>query len=552
MTALDMIREGATVWIDDTPGVPFSGLWLALALFPAGLALAALARVFWASFSRWGRTHSNPPHTTVFDAFPFPVWTTDTEPSAGNAAFEDIAPEISGVAAGSRARVEIAGETRWFSVEKSPLPNRPVKFAVPCDALVEAENSHARLMETLSTTFAHLPVGLAVFDANGTLNLFNPALCELLGLNPAWLASRPTLAAFLEKLHNNRNLPERRNFRVWRHRLTEMSATGDNADYREEWRLSDDLVLRVTGQAHRQGATAFLFENISAQVHVERLLHAESEVNQAVLDHMAEGILFLNGAGNMIFTNSAFDTAFGWNPESALPPSGIAYLQGQLPETAEVASLLDQIRDFISFPHRRHHWSIDLNIPHATKAELIPMPDGSLCVSFSGAGRCHTDNNVTSLLHFADAMFTTIKESTSMSDPLNTEGLIAFLRKREITLDLGEFSSHAAEATSKTKTRRILWYLVLAASNVCRDGGRISLISSVEAHSLTLTCTIHDNDILTGQSNHLSLGLLRQLVEQAGGGADWIFESNARPLTVSCALPIAREAIGMPIRAGHA
>lgn len=542
-----MIREGSIAWVDDATGNVAFGPFRVLALVATGLLFSALAH--WFHRSRKMPEQDEAPVVATINQLPFPVWIEDVSGHAtGNTAFSGFPENLCGTAAGNRIGVEIGGTHRWFSTGQFCSAGSAVKFALPCDELVETEASLARLMETLSTTFAHLPIGLAVFDADRTLNLFNPALGDLLSLDPAWLAGKPTLFAFLEKLRGNRHLPEHGNFRVWRHRLTGMTAA-DSTGYREDWQLSGELVLRVTGQAHPEGATAFLFEDISAEVRIERLLHSETAVNQAVLDHIDEAILLLSGAGTVIFSNAAFDRLFNRPCEGVLKPVGLDQLQTLLGSGAGTGQLLDKIRTFISFPGDSDSWSTILDTPNPVRARLFRTPDSSLCISFSSPGsREQTD----SLLALADTMLTTINESTSMSDPLNIEGLVTFLRKRGITLDLTTFPPRATDISAQVKTRRILWYLVLAASNMCRDGGRISLASNIGTQGVTLSCTVDEKDTLAGQNSHLSLGLLRQLVEQAGGGVDWVFDSNARPLTVSCVLPAYQLKTIAPMRAGNA
>ena len=49
---------------------------------------------------------------------------------------------------------------------------------------------------TMTETFAHLTVGLAIFDRNQTLALFNPALVQMWQVEPAWLARA---MAFLDR-----------------------------------------------------------------------------------------------------------------------------------------------------------------------------------------------------------------------------------------------------------------------------------------------------------------------------------------------------------------
>ena len=100
---------------------------------------------------------------------------------------------------GSRRRVAVPGreeaEPRWYEVTEAPGPaGETVGFGLDADDLVAAEASLRRFVETLTETFAHLPIGLAVFDKNRRLGLFNPALTDLVKIDAVWLAGRPVLA----------------------------------------------------------------------------------------------------------------------------------------------------------------------------------------------------------------------------------------------------------------------------------------------------------------------------------------------------------------------
>lgn len=545
MTAFDMILEGTGAWfIGLTSGHPV----LLFALFASGSILAGIGHYLWNTTPAKDVTQPIPEAdnslqlNAFLDSIPFPASVSDATGSiTSNDAFRLLQDTLVNAAPNERHLVNVDGQDSWFTVSESTVDGTSLRFALPADDLVHAEQSLKRLMETLSTTFAHLPVGLAVFDADKTLNLFNPALCELLGLDPTWLAMRPTIASFLENLRDSRHLPEKKNFLEWRRLLTKMEAAAANKDYSGEWNLSNGQVLRVQGQAHSQGAVAFLFEDITAEIQVSRLRHSETALNQAVLDQISDAIVVLDAAGSTGFTNARFDAVYPVDTTSPLQGFSILDLGQSLPETPEVGAFLKRLRGFVSQDGNRTAWTQVLPAPANTLAKIFPLPEGSTFVSFSPIENAAGNDVLSTLFQFTDTMITTFNESNSMSDPLNLNGLTDFLKNRGISLNLDGFSTEAAMRSAPVKTRRILWYLVLAASNVCRDEGHISLTTNESGRSVRISCLIEESDILTVQNNHLSLGLLRQLVDQAGGGADWVFDNTARPLTVSCVLPVAPE-----------
>jgi len=59
------------------------------------------------------------------------------------------------------------------------------------------KNASDQFIQTMSATFAHLQIGIAVFDKNNELSLFNPALSKHLGLRPEWMLKNRIYPDFL-------------------------------------------------------------------------------------------------------------------------------------------------------------------------------------------------------------------------------------------------------------------------------------------------------------------------------------------------------------------
>ena len=195
---------------------------------------------------------------------------------------------------GIRRRVAVPGrgdgEPHWFELSQTPGPSgETLGFALAADDLVAAEATLRRFVETLTETFAHLPIGLAVFDKNRRLGLFNPALTDLVKIDAVWLAGRPSLRDFLERLRETRQMPEQKDFAAWRRKLSELEEGARDGTYEENWQLPSGKIFRVTGRPHPQGALAFLFEDISTAIELERRYRSELELSQATLDRIVRG-----------------------------------------------------------------------------------------------------------------------------------------------------------------------------------------------------------------------------------------------------------------------
>lgn len=206
-----------------------------------------------------------------------------------------------------RLALRIPGEPhcRWFECVSAPVGRDTLYTAVAADRLVKAETSLRDFVQTLTKTFAHLTVGLAIFDKQRKLSLFNPALTDLTSMAPEFLIARPTLQKVLDRLRDKRMIPEPKDYKGWRQRLQDLEIAAEEGTYEETWSLPSGQTYRVVGRPHPDGAVAFLFEDISAEISLARRYRAEIETGQAVIDSMDEAIAVFSATGALTLTNAA-------------------------------------------------------------------------------------------------------------------------------------------------------------------------------------------------------------------------------------------------------
>jgi PAS domain-containing protein len=291
--------------------------------------------------------------------------------------------------AGSRRRVAVPGrdaaEPRWYEVSQGPgSAGETVGFALDADDLVAAEASLRRFVETLTETFAHLPIGLAVFDKNRRLGLFNPALTDLVKIDAVWLAGRPSLRDFLERLRETRQMPEQKDFASWRRKLTELEEGARSGTYEEHWQLASGKIFRVTGRPHPQGALAFLFEDISPAIQLERKYRSELELSQATLDRMAEAVAVFDASGMLVFVNSAFERLWGLDPMERLDGPGVAEMTTLWAERCKPSPAWCDLAAFATGGEARTSWTAAVETRDGRPLELLaaPLPDASALVVF--------------------------------------------------------------------------------------------------------------------------------------------------------------------------
>jgi PAS domain-containing protein len=309
--------------------------------------------------------------------------------SCGFAHLLEEVPLTARIEGESRRRVRVAasadGDPRWFELSEIALPSgETLAYASEADDLVAAEASLRRFVETLTETFAHLPIGLAVFDKNRRLGLFNPALSDLVKIDAVWLAGRPSLRDFLERLRETRQMPEQKDFAAFRRMLTELEEGARDGTYEENWVLPSGKIFRVTGRPHPQGALAFLFEDISTSIQLERRYRSELELSQSTLDRMAEAVAVFDTSGMLVFVNSAFETLWGLDPMASLEGPTVAELTRLWQERCLPTTLWADLRGFATGADNRTSWTgAAATLDGRGLTVLVaPLPNGSTLVTF--------------------------------------------------------------------------------------------------------------------------------------------------------------------------
>lgn len=199
------------------------------------------------------------------------------------------------------------GTEHWFEVTTNAPDGSGLRYAhaTPLDAVIKAEDSLRNFIQTLTKSFAFLPTGLAIFDRQGQLTLFNPALMDMTGLDGAWLSRRPRLAEFFDALRDRQKLPEPRDYKAWRDSLADIGRTAGRGTYTETWTLPNGATYRVTGRPQGDGAVTLMLEDVSADVTANRTHRAEREMMMGLLDGMDDALLVFDPDGTRVLANSA-------------------------------------------------------------------------------------------------------------------------------------------------------------------------------------------------------------------------------------------------------
>lgn len=286
-------------------------------------------------------------------------------------------------------------EPRWFDCCRTPIADELLFMAVTADKTVRAETSLRDFVQTLTKTFAHLTVGLAIFDKSRKLTLFNPALADLTHLPPEFLIAKPSLQSMLDRLREKKIIPEPKDYKSWRQRMYELENAASNGTYEETWSLASGQTYRVTGRPHPDGAVAFLFEDISAEISLTRRFRAELETGQAVLDSLDEAIAVFSATGSLTLSNSAYARLWGIDPSTTVDNFGISDATRSWNEKSAPTPVWGDLREFVVGFGERAEWSADIRLRDGRLLEcrFAPLSGGATLVGFRSASRLRAEDN---------------------------------------------------------------------------------------------------------------------------------------------------------------
>ena len=276
------------------------------------------------------------------------------------------------------------GPARWFDCHSQAVEGGTLHFALPADAAVKAESALREFIQTLSKTFAHLPIGLAIFDRQRQLALFNPALVDLTSAGAEFLSARPTLYAFLDRLRERRVIPEPKDYATWREQMMDLEKKASSGLYEETWTLPSGQTYHVIGRPHPDGAVAFLLEDITAEITLTRRFRSEIELGQAVVDTVDDAIVVFSPAGELVLSNSAYDELWGVEPALTLGKVTILDSIRRWQELARPDPAFGDIRDFVASIGERTEWAADIRLftGEGLACRVVPLPGGATLVGF--------------------------------------------------------------------------------------------------------------------------------------------------------------------------
>ena len=275
--------------------------------------------------------------------------------------------------------VVIHGQRRAYDMIEMPHNNGFVGMALDVTGKDQAEKELERHLTAHSETLDKLATGIAIFGPDKKLQYYNQAYASLWALDPAWLDTHPSDSSILDRLFENRLLPEQADFKAWKkQRLDLYKHVTEQPD--EIWHLPDSRHLRVACQPHPLGGLLFIYEDVTDRFRLESSLNTLTKVQRAMLDNLSEGVAVFGSDGRVELHNEAFVRIWQLDPGglSSEPhfTKVVEWCRPLFDDENEWARMAERVT---SFSEERHPLAGRLERKDGSFIDyaLLPLPNGA-------------------------------------------------------------------------------------------------------------------------------------------------------------------------------
>ena len=350
---------------------------------------------------------------SVLDALPIPVWLRDRALSLawGNHAFLRAAgvPDLDSaithqasleksdrdLASAARAEGEpteskrftvVNGHRRALAFTHVPIAEgQVVGTAVDVTDITNAEARLQQHIDASSDTLDKLATAVAIFDRDQKISFYNRAFAQLWGLPESWLERHPTDGEILDRLRDERKLPEQRDYQAWKRQR--LALYDQPAEFLQEelWHVPGGKNLRVVPQPHPFGGLTFLFEDVTEKLSLESSYNTLIKVQSATLNTLTEGVAVFGPDAKLKLHNAAFARIWNLEPADLMGEPHVQKIADQaIAHFGEDTGWRKLVELITSGQDRGRDWGeIERSDKTILAVSLQPLPDGATLVTFA-------------------------------------------------------------------------------------------------------------------------------------------------------------------------
>ncbi len=171
----------------------------------------------------------------------------------------------------------------------------------------------------------------------------------------------------------------------WREKLAILVAAATERTYTEIWNLPSGATFRISGRPHPDGALAFLFEDMTAEISMSRRFTAELELHRELLNNLDGAIAIFSISGELYHQNEAH--AHLWDGLSTDPEnrSTIQDASKLWQSRSKPTGLWGERRDFINQIDESEGWREDIIYENEQRisVQIVPLMGQHTTVCFT-------------------------------------------------------------------------------------------------------------------------------------------------------------------------
>lgn len=173
-----------------------------------------------------------------------------------------------------------------------------------------------RLAKANYAIWDNLSAAIAIFGEDTRLIFFNSAYQKLMKLDAVWLHAKPTYSEVLDECRNNRQIAECADFQAFKQAELAMFKTIASPK-QDLMHLPTGKTLHRIAAPYPLGGIAFIFEDITDSLALQRKNNMLLAVQKETIDHLHEGVVVYGSDNRVKILNNSILKIWGVNDKSA-------------------------------------------------------------------------------------------------------------------------------------------------------------------------------------------------------------------------------------------
>lgn len=215
-----------------------------------------------------------------------------------------------------RAHLIIGGQRRLVAITELPMGSlgQTLGLALDITREEELETEQKRYAAANRELLEQLGSAIGIFDSQQRLEFYNTAFSQLWSLEDQYLNTGPRLGDLMERMRENRRLPEQADFRRFKQSWLNMF-TGLIGPHEDMLYLPNGNALRMLVIPHPMGGLMMTFEDVTSRLELESSYNTLVAVQRETLDNLTEGVVVFGGDGRLKLWNPSFAALWALHPE---------------------------------------------------------------------------------------------------------------------------------------------------------------------------------------------------------------------------------------------